>query len=79
MMPIFCQSFDTKLSTLVGLFIAGKDGSKLAKMKIKEFQKIVEYYQKEIVTKKYASAPELLKSYSPWLAAFQASNFSEVW
>ncbi|CAO3672189.1 unnamed protein product [Umbelopsis ramanniana] len=55
----------------------GRDGSKLTGMTSKEFRKLIKYYQSDIQNQKLPGAPELLKSYSPWLANFHYANFAE--
>ncbi|KAM3580927.1 hypothetical protein VKS41_006986 [Umbelopsis sp. WA50703] len=57
--------------------ICGRDGSKLSQMTTKEFRKFVKYYQSDIQNQKLPGSPELLKSYSPWLANFHHTNFAE--
>jgi hypothetical protein len=56
----------------------GRDGSKLTGMTSKEFRKLIKYYQSDIQNQKLPGAPELLKSYSPWLTNFHYANFAEV-
>lgn len=58
--------------------ICGRDGSKLSQMSTKEFRKFVKYYQSDIQNQRLPGSPELLKSYSPWLANFHHTNFAEV-
>ncbi|GAB5585937.1 hypothetical protein Unana1_00837 [Umbelopsis nana] len=55
----------------------GRDGSKLTQMTSKDFRKLIKYYQKDIQNQKLPGAPELLKSYSPWLSNFHHANFAE--
>ncbi|KND04346.1 uncharacterized protein SPPG_00077 [Spizellomyces punctatus DAOM BR117] len=58
--------------------ILGKDGSKLANMKLPEWKEVQKYYHQFIHGKE--ALPQgmvALKNYSPWLANFNARNYNE--
>ncbi|CAO3576402.1 unnamed protein product [Absidia cylindrospora] len=57
--------------------ILGKNGSKIRTMSDRQRAKLMKYYQTNIQNQKLPGAPELLKSYSPWLSSFQSTNFKE--
>ncbi|KAF9416916.1 hypothetical protein BGZ94_010081, partial [Podila epigama] len=74
----FAAKFGSKLESL-----CGKDGSRLADISNKDFNSQIlkfcrsEILGKDIIPRKSGDA-DLLKSYSPWLQAFHASDFNEA-
>ncbi|KAI8098597.1 uncharacterized protein BX664DRAFT_288171 [Halteromyces radiatus] len=57
--------------------ILGKDGSSIRSMSDKQKSKLLKYYQTNIQNQKIPGASDLLRSYSPWLANFQSTNYKE--
>ncbi len=65
----FVKKFDEKF---------GKDGSKLVKMPLKDFNSTFnQLYDGMRVGLNKSTGAGLLKDYSPWLNTFQANNFSD--
>ncbi|KAG0357941.1 hypothetical protein BG005_002930 [Podila minutissima] len=74
----FAAKFGAKLESL-----CGKDGSRLADISNKDFNsQILKFCRNEILGKdaspRKSGEADLLKSYSPWLHAFQSSDFKET-
>ncbi|CAO3615261.1 unnamed protein product [Cunninghamella echinulata] len=57
--------------------LLGSNGSQIRNLSEKQLKKLLKYYQINIHNQKLPGAPELLKSYSPWLSTFQSTNFKE--